>query len=94
MGERDREIGEAAAQAAGAVANGVSNVLVAVIDGLSGKGVFSTGDLRAMLDRLESTVRRAEGGIKGDAAQEAEVAVTVAIVRQLRGMLLSDGTPE
>ena len=47
-----------------------------------------------MLDRLEATVRRAEGEIEGDAAQEAEVAVTVAIVRQLRRMLLSDGTPE
>ena len=74
--------------------NGVSNVLVAVIDGLAEKGVFSTGDIRAMLDRLGATVRRAEGEIELDAAQEAEVAVTVAIVRQLRAMLLSEGTPE
>ena len=49
MDERDRETAEAAVQAAGAVANGVSNVLVAVLDGLAEKGVFSTGDIRAML---------------------------------------------
>ena len=46
-----------------------------------------------MLDRLEATVRRAEGEIEGDLAEEAEVAATVAIVDHLRDILISEGRP-
>ena len=67
-------------------------MLVALIGGLAYKGVFSTGDIGEMLDKLEAVVRRAEGEIEGDQAQQAEVAVTVAVAQQPRRMLLSDGT--
>ena len=46
-----------------------------------------------MLDRLEATVRRAEGEIEGDLPQEAEVAATMAIVDHLRDILISEGRP-
>ena len=47
-----------------------------------------------MLDRLEATVRRAEGEIEGDLAHEAEVAATMAIVDHLRDILISQGRPQ
>ena len=72
---------------------GMGNVMVAVIDGLIEKGVFSIEEVRDMLDRLEATVRRAEGEIEGDLAEEAEVAATVAIVDHLRDILISEGRP-
>ena len=67
--------------------------MVAAIDGLIGKGVFSIEEVRDMLDRLEATVRRTEGEIEGDLAQEAEVAATMAIVDHLRDILISEGRP-
>ena len=68
------------------------NVLVALIDGLIEKGLFTTDEVSAILDRLEATVRRAEGEIKGDLAEEAEVAATMAIVDHLRDILFSVGS--
>ena len=61
-------------------------------DGLTNKEVLSTGDISEMADRLELVVRRAEGEMGGDQARQAEAAGAVAIVRQLRGVLLSNGT--
>lgn len=84
---------EATGQVANVVASGMSNVPVALIDALATKGVFSTGGIREMLDRLEATMRRCEDGAGGDPEEQAEIMVTVEVVRQLRGMLLSDGTP-
>ena len=77
---------------AGATAKGMSNVMVAIIDGLIEKGVFSIEEVRDMLDRLEATVRRAKDEIEGDLAQEAEVVATMAIVDHLRDILISDRT--
>ena len=65
---------------------GTGNVMVAVIDGLIEK-------VRDMLNRLETTVRRVEGEIEGDLAEEAEVAATMAIVDHLRDILISEGRP-
>ena len=76
-----------------AAAKGMGNVMVAVIDVLIEKGVFSIEEIRDMLDRLEVTVRRAEGEIEGDLPQEAEVAATMAIVDHLRDILISKGRP-
>ena len=80
MDQWDRELAKAGIQMAGAAGKGMGNVMVAVIDGLIEKGVFSIEEVRDMLDRLEATVRRAEGEIEGDLAEEAEVAATMAIV--------------
>ena len=93
MDQWDRELAKAGIQMAGAAAKGMGNVMVAVIDGLIDKGVFSIEEVRDMLDRLEATVRRAEGEIEGDLAQEAEVAATMAIVDHLRDILISEGRP-
>ena len=60
---------------------------------MTNKEVFSSGDIRETPDRLEVVVRRAEGEMGGDLARQPEVVVAVSIVRQLRGMLLPDGTP-
>ena len=46
-----------------------------------------------LIERLQGRVRRAEGEIEGDLAQEAEVAVTMAIVDHLRDILISKGRP-
>ena len=78
---------------AGAAAKGMGNVMVAVIDGLIEKGVFSIEEVRDMLNRLEATVTRVEAEIEGDLAQEAEVAATMAIVDHLRDILISEGRP-
>ena len=78
---------------AGAAAKGMGNVMVAVIDGLIEKDVFSIEEVRDMLDRLEATARRVEGEIEGDLAQEAEVGTTMAIVGHLRDILISEGRP-
>ena len=91
MDQWDRELAKAGIQMAGAAAKGMGNVMVAVIDGLIEKGVFSIEEIRDMLDRLEA--RRAEGKIEGDLAQEAEVAATMAIVDHLRDILISEGRP-
>ena len=72
---------------------GMGNVMVAVIDGLIEKGVFSIEEVRDMLDRLEVAVTRVEGEIEGDLPQEAEVAATMAIVDHLRDILISRGRP-
>ena len=93
MDQWDRELAKAGIQMAGAAGKGMGNVMVAVIDGLIEKGVFSIEEVRDMLDRLEATVRRAEGEIEGDLEQEAEVAATVAIVDHLRDILISEGRP-
>ncbi len=93
MDQWDRELAKAGIQMAGAAGKGMGNVMVAVIDGLIEKGVFSIEEVRDMLDRLEATVRRAEGEIEGDLAEEAEVAATVAIVDHLRDILISEGRP-
>ena len=69
MDQWDRELAKAGIQMAGAAAKGMGNVMVAVIDGLIEKGVFSIEEVRDMPDRLEATVRRAEGEIEGDLAQ-------------------------
>ena len=61
MDQWDRELAKAGIQMAGAAGKGMGNVMVAVIDGLIEKGVFSIEEVRGMLDRLEATVRRAEG---------------------------------
>ena len=74
-------------------AKGMGNVMAAVMDGLIEKGVFSIEEVRDMLDRLEATVRRAEGDIEGDLPQEAEVAASMAIVDHLRDILISRGRP-
>ena len=63
MDERDSEIAEAAAQTASAAVEGLSNVLIAVINGLIEKGVVSTDNIR---DMLEATAKRAEGEFEGD----------------------------
>ena len=89
MDQWDRELAKAGIQMAGAAAKGMGNVMVAVIDVLIEKGVFSIEEIRDMLDRLEVTVRRAEGEIEGDLPQEAEVAATMAIVDHLRDILIS-----
>ena len=93
MDQWDRELAKAGIQMASAAAKGMGNVMAAVIDGLIEKGVFSIEEIRDMLDRLEATVRRAEGEIEGDLAQEAEVAATMAIVDHLRDILISEGRP-
>ena len=93
MDQWDRELAKAGIQMAGAAAKGMGNVMVAVIDGLIEKGVFSIEEVRDMLDRLEATARRAEGEIEGDLPQEAEVAATMAIVDHLRDILISEGRP-
>ena len=92
MDQWDRELAKAGVQMASAAAKGTGNVMVAVIDGLIEKGVFSTEEVRDMLDRLEATVRRAEGEVEGDLAEEAEVAATMTIIDHVRDILLSDGT--
>ena len=70
MDQWDRELAKAGIQMAGAAAKGMGNVMVAVmvavIDGLIEKGVFSIEEIRDMLDRLEATARRAEGEIEGE----------------------------
>ena len=93
MDQWDRELAKAGIQMAGAAAKGMGNVMVAVIDGLIEKGVFSIEEIRDMLDRLEVAVRRTEGEIEGDLPQEAEVAATMAIVDHLRDILISRGRP-
>lgn len=93
MEKGDGELAKAGIQMAGAAGKATGNVLVALIDGLIEKGVFSTDEVRVMLDRLEATVRRVEGEIEGDLAEEAEVAATMAIVGHLRDILFSDGSP-
>ena len=93
MDQWDRELAKAGIQMAGAAAKGMGNVMVAVIDGPIEIGVFSIEEIRDMLDRLEATVRGAEGEIEGDLAQEAEVAATMAIVDHLRDILISRGRP-
>ena len=69
MDQWDRELAKAGIQMAGAAGKGMGNVMVAVIDGLIEKGVFSIEEVRDMLDRIEATVRRAEGEIEGDLAE-------------------------
>ena len=85
----DGELAKAGIQMAGAAAKGSGSVLVAVIDGLIEKGVFSTEEVRDMLDRREATVRRAEGEIVGDLTEEEEVPATMAIVDHLRDIPFS-----
>ena len=51
MDQWDRELAKAGIQMAGAAAKGMGNVMVAVIDGLIEKGVFSIEEVRDMLDR-------------------------------------------
>ena len=93
MDQWDRGLAKAGIQMAGAAGKGMGNVMVAVIDGPIEKGVFSIEEVRDRLDRLEAAVRRAEGEIEGDLAEEAEVAATVAIVDHLRDILISEGRP-
>ena len=93
MDQWDRELAKAGIQMAGAAAKGMGNVMVAVIDGLIEKGVFSIEEVRDMLDRLEVAVRCTEAEIEGDLPQEAEVAATMAIVDHLRDILISRGRP-
>ena len=93
MDQWDRELAKAGIQMAGAAAKGMGNVMVAVIDGLIEKGVFSIEEVRDMLDRLEVAVRRTEGEIEGDLEQEAKAAATMAIVDHLRDILISEGRP-
>ena len=93
MDQWDGELAKAGIQMAGAAGKATGNVLVALIDGLIEKGVFTTDEVSAMLDRLEATVRRAEGEIEGDLAEEAEMAATMAIVGHLRDILFKDGSP-
>ena len=93
MDQWDRELAKAGIQMAGAAGKGMGNVMVSVIDGLIEKGVFLIEEVRDMLNRLETTVRRVEGEIEGDLEQEAEVAATVAIVDHLRDILISEGRP-
>ena len=90
MDQWDRELAKAGIQMADAAGKGMGNVMVAVIDGLIEKGVFSIEEVR---DRLEATVRRAEGEIEGDLAEEAEVAATVAIVYHFRDIPISERRP-
>ena len=92
MVQWDRELAKGGIQMAGAAAKGMGNVLVPVIDGLIEKGVFSTEEVRDMLDRLRATVRRTEDEVERDLAEEAEVAATAAIVDHVRDILLSEGT--
>ena len=89
MDQWDRELAKAGIQMAGAAAKGIGTVM----DGLIEKGAFLIEEIRDMLDRLEATVRRAEGEIEGDLVQEAEVAATMAIVDHLRDILNSRGRP-
>ena len=49
MDQWDRELAKAGIQMAGAAAKGMGNVMVAVIDGLIEKGVFSIEEIREML---------------------------------------------
>ena len=49
MDQWDRELAKAGIQMAGAAAKGMGNVMVAVIDGLIEKGVFSIEEVRDML---------------------------------------------
>ena len=65
MDQWDRELAKAGIQMSGAAAKGTGNVMVAVIDGLIEKGVFSIEEVRDMLDRLEVAVTRVEGEIRG-----------------------------
>ena len=69
MDQWDRELAKAGIQMAGAAAKGIGTVM----DGLIEKGAFLIEEIRDTLDRLEATVRRAEGEIEGDLVQEAEV---------------------
>ena len=92
MVQWNRELAKGGIQMAGAAAKGMGNVLVPVIDGLIEKGVFSTEEVRDMLDRLRATVRRTEDEVERDLAEEAEVAATAAIVDHVRDILLSEGT--
>ena len=66
--------------------------LVAVSEGLIEQGVFLADEIRDMLDRLETIVRRVEAEVEGDLAEEAKVVATGAIVDHLRDILFSDGT--
>ena len=50
---------------AGAAAKGMGNVMVAVIDGLIEKGVFSIEEVRDMLDRLEVAVHESKARSRG-----------------------------
>ena len=61
MDQWDRELAKAGIQMAGAAAKGMGNVMVAAIDGLIEKGVFSIEEVRDMLDRLD----RLEGDLAG-----------------------------
>ena len=54
--------------------------------------MYLADEVRDMLERLESTVRRVEVEIEGDLTEEARVVATVAIVDHRRDILFSDGT--
>ena len=58
MDQWDRELAKAGIQMAGAAGKGMGNVMVAVIDGLIEKGVFSIEEVRDML----TDWRRRSGG--------------------------------
>ena len=51
MDQWDRELAKAGIQMAGAAGKGMGNVMVAVIDGLIEKGVFSIEEVRDMLEQ-------------------------------------------
>ena len=88
MDEKDSEILEAAAQATGAITNGLINVMLALMRTLIDRGVLSQDDLLQMLSDLEVTVRDAQPASPPDAVEQD---LTLALIGRFRDAMTPNG---